>query len=679
MASFSVQYIFTLIDRFSPVATAVAAAAGRMRAAITAAGAAMAPLIARMAALAAGVGVLATAFVLGGVRQAAAFEEALTSLRRVTGISREEMLNYGKDALRIGVATGKTGEQIAGMMTEGALMGIRGKETLAAFADTVAKVSVTWDDMGEKMASRSLATLTAQWFNDLAPEQARDRLLQTADAINELSNRSAFKAPELLKAFERGGVAAKNFGLSAEQFAAYAGTALVTSEKSGELQGTRARMTFTKLQRAVAAPTKAALRSMKQLGLSRKQLGEMFLDNPQDAILNIMERLQKFNPIQQEAIISGLLDARSAAQFKAVASNINEYKKQLAIVDDKYAAKLSKDKGFMAWLRNGGEGLQELADQLERYGKVATRTGSVQREFERRTESLSFAWKALGLAFDRVQILAAMPALEPLRNLTNWLTNATSGIGDFIEQNQHLSSYLLRGAGVAGVAALGYGLLQLTAWATGAAGALAVLAGFGAIALKLTIVAAGVAAAMWIYDNWEKIKAYASEEVKFNIVFPDAPEWLKSFMADHERTEEVLAGKRVNTTPPARFGRWVSDSIFGTSYGAQAEQAEKYWNGIAAANAAAMPRPEDHWTGFSASARPGLDAGAVPAAAAERIMIESSVRTSIDPVQVNLSTNQIEVRYNGPIGGPASIGVSAPNTRGQSTVEAGQPASAGGR
>lgn len=679
--SFSISYIFSLVDKFTPGAAAITAAATGMRGAIAAAGAAMGPLIARMAAVAAGVGLLAAAFVLGGVKQAAAFEESLTSLRRVTNISREDMLAYGEDALKVGVRTGKTGEEIASMMTEGALMGIRGRKTLAAFAETVAKVSVTWDDMGEKMASRSLSTLTSQWFSDLAPEDAARRLNETADAINELSNRSAFKAPELLKAFERGGVAAKKFGLSPEQFSAYAGTSLVVGEKSGELQGTRARMTFTKLTRNLAAPTKGFSGALKLLKMSREQMGQQLLNSPQDLMLNIMERMQGLDKIQQESVASGLLDAKSSAQFGAVAANLNEYKKQLAIVDDSYAAKFAKDDGFMSWLRNGGEGLKDIANQLDRYNKISTRSGSVNREFGNRTESLNFALKQFGASWDRFRILLAMPLLEPLRRVTNGLSDFTNALGDIAERSPAVGT-MMTGGLMAGMTAMGAAVAAAGAKMLGFTGAYTALAALastaGILSIGIAVTVVGIAAMYWIYDNWSRLKELAADPLKFKVIFPDAPEVLKNLpdavALAMSKTKEVLMdspmGPALGAVGSALNGP-VGQTLNWLALGPPpdwmlpytAADRFSFGAGMGGANMPYMPP----------ATAPAPNPDRIPQAAAERVQIESTIRGEIAPLQVTATPITVHVtgQVNGPVTGTGSGSLSTNAPRGVSTSEAG--------
>lgn len=685
MASFSVQYIFTLVDRFTPGATALAAAAGRIKTAVAAAGAAMGPLLARMAALTAGVALLGTMFMLGGVQKAAAFEDAMANVRRVTDISRETMLEYGKDVLSIGVATGQTGEEIAAMMAQGAMMGVRGRAPLAAFAETVAQVAVAWDNVSKEVAASSIARMSAQFFGDKTPEEQVAGIRSVSDTINELSNRSPFKAPEMLKFFDNASAAARRFGLTAQQAAAYGGAALVSSGPSGLKQGDQARMTFDRLLRAVAMPKKQQIAAMKSLGLDPKMLGTMLAQDAQGTLMHVLEKMEHFDPVKRNAVIANLLgDQRAATQFQAIAQNLNEYRRQLAIADDGWAQRLSQNKEFMAWLDGAGEGHKELADQLRQYGRVASRVGSVQREFQKRTETLNFAWKQFGLSVDRVQLLMAMPLLEPLRNMLNGLSGATNAIGNFVEANQGVSRYLMTGFSTAAVAAAGVGLLKIAAWATGASGALAVLAGIGIIALKISIVAAGIAAAMWIYDNWAQLKAFAADPLNFQVHFPDAPDWLKQFL-DYKTMSKTM-DKAANeyrgldkglpndlAAAKSSPGLWNLFGLLGASAPSQ-QWFDAMNQRIGAFNIPPLPQP----AAAGGPPLPAANPARIPQAAAERLRVESQITGNIDPLQVTVSPVPVNVTVTGQVNGPltgtgSGTGSATTNApRGVSTSEAGQ-------
>ncbi|MEQ8823846.1 MAG: phage tail tape measure protein [Filomicrobium sp.] len=547
-ASYSIEYIFLLRDRFSAIARILAMNAKKMHAAVAAAGAALGGLTTRLAAAAAAVGVLAAALVVSAIPAAAKFEDAMANVRRVTDITRQEMLDYGKDALKVGVGVAKSGEAIANIYTQGALMGIRGKDTLKSFADTVAKVSVAWDDISETTAASQLARIQAKFFSSLAPEKATQRIRETADAINELANRSAFKAPELLSGFDRGGAAAFQFGLTPEQTAAYLGSALVLGEPQGFLQGTRMRMTLRRLFESTTKRTRdrkgrlnATGKAFDLLGMTQDQFRGNIASDPIVAVLDLMERMQPLDKFQRQMVTKGLMTERAAAQFSSIAENVNEFKRQLVIADDRMAGMLSRDTKFMEWLRNGSKGHREIADQLERYARISSRVGSVNREFGKRTETVRFAADQLGVSLARIVKLIGLPYLEPLRNFINSLTDISVGLGDWIANNEALATSILDGAMITGLVGMGAMLLKVAAWATGAASGMAALAAIAGTAITFVIAVTG---ATWLIHNWQAIKDFFDKPHTLKLHWPEMPEGLKRFVDYMSESRDIGRARR---------------------------------------------------------------------------------------------------------------------------------------
>ncbi|HRH15585.1 MAG TPA: hypothetical protein PK225_14710, partial [Azonexus sp.] len=81
--SFSIQYIFDLVDKFTPGAAAISAAATNMRGAIAGAGAAMASFAARATMFAGVVGAGMTLMLLNSAQAAAKFEDKMAEVRKV--------------------------------------------------------------------------------------------------------------------------------------------------------------------------------------------------------------------------------------------------------------------------------------------------------------------------------------------------------------------------------------------------------------------------------------------------------------------------------------------------------------------------------------------------------------------------------------------------------------------
>lgn len=635
MASFSVQYIFSLQDKFSAIARVIAANSTKMKAAIHAAGAAMATLSTRMAMAATAFGVLAAAMTLSAIPAAAKFEDAMAGVRRVTDITRQEMLDYGKDALKVGVEVAKGGEDIAAIYMQGALMGVRGQEALADFARTVSKVGVVWDDIGDKAAASGLASIQAKFFADLAPEEATKRLSDVADAMNELSNRSPFKAPELLKFMETAAAAGRRFGLSGEQLAAFGGTSLVADQASGLQQATRAIMTFTKLQQAAAKPMKKQREAIRALGYTQEEFAGKLRNNPQLFMLDFLERLSKMDKLKQAGVITDLMTIKSMRQMTAMAGNINEYKRQLVIADDAMAAILSKDKPFMEWLRNGAQGHKELADQIDRYGRIVTRVGSVDREFGKRTETLMFAGRQLGIAWDRIVKLVGMPYLEPMRKFANALTDISLAVGDWIAKNESLVTTLSSGGMIAGLIGAGSLLLQFATYATGAASSLALLSSIASGVITFTIAAVTIG---WLWNNFDKVLDFFKNPKTLLINWPEPPKWLEGLITFLQSSQDA---ERKQAEAAKTTGWATKENLFrmlGIPYDAppSREWLDQMGARISAFNVPALPAPPSPQSG---PPLPGANPNRIPA-----MQVESrvDVSTSFQPATVNV-TGQVDL------------------------------------
>ncbi len=676
-ASYTIQYIFRLVDQFTPLVGVMVAAAGRMKSAMAAAGAAMATMAggalaagAAIGGLAVGVGVLAAALMVSGVGAAASFEAEMTNVRKVAGITRAEMVAYGKDFLDVGVETGRTAEQIAKIAAAGARMGIRGQAPLKQFSETVAKVAVAWDGVSESVAGSQLARLNAKFFSDLKPEDAQKSLLNVADAINEIGNRSALEHPELLKYFDNVSADARRFGLTAHQTAAYGGSALVTGQPSGLLQGTRASMTFSRLMGAAAKPKKSQVQALASLGLTSRMWGKMITTNAQDALLYMYEKLGTMNRIKRQQTMFDLLgDKRSARQMGAIADQLNEYKRQLSIVDDVYAERFSHEKEFMDWLRTA---YPEQAKLLERTRK-SIHTGSVEREFKNRSETLNFAMSRLSSSWRRLQILMATPLLPYLSGFVREVAGALSVLGDFAKGNEELVQNFAFGGTLAGILAVGAGLTSLIAWATGASSSLAVLFALAKGGIYLGIAVALIGAGAWLMtgDNWSRLKQAFADPINVQMIFPEAPDWLKWIMSTPGKISNAASWF---SAPTQRFwesmglaDEWASERalIGGLGFGNGLEVNRHSMNGNWGSAADRISN-----MGFGDGLSPNMTSA--NGNIAQPIQVESSVRGQIDPLQVSISApGSIPLTVNGAVVGQLPVAGSSNAPRGVSVHEAG--------
>lgn len=688
VATFSVSYVYTLVDAFTPGAARMAAAAASIKASAAGAGAAVVSLGRAMAVASAAAGAGALMMITSGVAAAAKFEDKMAEVRKVVpDMTKESMWKLGDDVLRLSAKTAVTAENVADIYAAGARMGIRGDAALGTFADTVVKVAAAWDGVSATLAGESLGTIAGKFFGDFSQEDAQKKMIGVADAINYLAqNTAGVKNIELLKFFQNAGGDFNKVKISAEEAAAYGAVAMKTGQPSGLNEGTRASSTINRL---VLAST-AALKSKKGLTKAGKAFGELGMSQQEwvkqidgggtDALLSLMERVQDMPVTKRTRVLADILgDARAARQVSNVAGQLNEYKRALAQVSDKYAQRFLNEKGFMDWMRKAYPAQAAL---LEQTGK-ALHNGSVDQEFKARMDTMVKQADRVGRAWDWLLINLGRPVLPMLSDMFSGLADSLSSLATAAGQNQSAIKYLFSGALWAGAGAIGYGALSLIGYLTGVGGALAALKAIGMVTLKFSVIAIGLATAYWLYDNWAKVKQTLSDPIKVDILFPELPEWLRNFIASGaDPSRSVL-------DPGTKYLHGMSLPLNGydPSHGslaalsATAEQARVNAEAVAQAMSPHQmlnmaQAPDTTWWQRNVSGV-SPEWGAQPFNAAS-IPQSMSVDVRVDPVTFNPATINVNVTgtVNGSVNGTGSGELQANPARGTSSAEAGAPAGA---
>lgn len=671
-ASFSVQYIFSLIDQFTGRAGVMGRAATALSGQIHAAGAAM-TAFSRVATMAgAAVGAASLVMVSSGVKAAAKFEDKLAEVRKVVpNMTKEMMWELGNEVMTLSAKSAVASDQVAEIFASGARMGIRGTKALSTFADTVVKVAAAWDGVSAQMAAESLATISGKFFSDLGAEEAQQRMISVADAINYLGqNTAGVKNVELLKFFQNAGADFSKIGVTAEEAAAYGAIAMKAGQPSGFNEGTRASSTMNRLLLAATAPLKTpkgkltkAGQAFQALGLTQAQYSAMLKSGGTDALLGIMEKVKGMDVEKRTRLLANLLgDARAARQVSNIAGQLNEYKRSLAQVSDEYAKRFVREKEFMDWMDKAYPAQAKALREMD----AALHHGSVDQEFNARLDTLYKQMDRFAEARNNLMIAIGKPWLPMLQGSMGWLADATDGLRQFISANEDLGFALTAGGLAAGAAAFGNMALNVIKYMTGITSSWAILRALGAGVLKFTIMMAVVGAGVWIYENWEKLKKAFAEPTKVNLIFPKEPEWLQWLIRNAAETNQRASASVDNARQDVESAKnWVK-SWFGATDEpiAMPERNPKSWvRGGRANDPTYSPREGMPW---------------LPSAAIPQSM---SVTTQVNPIQINPATISVQVSgtVNGPVTGTGSGQVSAQPALGTSTVSAGAPAPAGGQ
>jgi len=303
MAVLTSKLIVALVDQVTAPSRAVSAAINRMTAASQANAARMAEVRGKMLdATAAGWALWRG--LSAPVNAAMQFESAMADVRKVVDFPTPEAFQeMGDDIRRLSTEMPMAADGIAAIVAAAGQSGLAVDELLP-FAEMAAKVGVAWevsaDNAGEALAKLKTA---------LGMSVAETGLL--ADAINHLGNNTAASAPDILDVVRRVGAQASQFGLSAEQAAAF-GAAMVGAGAESEVAATSFRNMGRALTRGASA-TKRQSAAYKTLGLDAQKVAADMQRDAVGTITNVLERIRAVPAEARAALITDLFGDEARA------------------------------------------------------------------------------------------------------------------------------------------------------------------------------------------------------------------------------------------------------------------------------------------------------------------------------------------------------------------------------
>ena len=187
-------------------------------------------------------GALVAATVAMPVKAAIDMESAMADVKKVVSFdSADEFKAFQKDILAMTRTIPLLGTELATITASGGQLGIA-KKDLKGFTETVAQMKTAFD-MSAEDAGDSGAKLMNIYKLNLSG------LRTIGDAVNHISDNSAAKAGQIVNVMKRIGGTAKDFGLSAQQSAALAGS-FIALGKGPEIASTGINAMLMKLKAA---------------------------------------------------------------------------------------------------------------------------------------------------------------------------------------------------------------------------------------------------------------------------------------------------------------------------------------------------------------------------------------------------------------------------------------------
>ena len=247
------------------------------------------------------------------------FESAMADVNFDTPAQFKEM---GDDILKLTRTIPMAGEEIAAIVAAGGQSGVA-RENLLGYAKDAATMGVAFDmaagDAGEAMAT--MANVLGKPITEMA---------QFGDVINHLSDNANSKAKDIVNVITRVGSDTRMLGLTEKQSAAL-GSTFLSMGKAPELAAQAVKgMSSSFLQLKAGEHAK----ELKQLGFTTESFAAAMNKDAQGAISSFIEKVKQMPKDKQYPLLSKIFGKQYADDVLLLAQNTGEYNRQLGLLQE---------------------------------------------------------------------------------------------------------------------------------------------------------------------------------------------------------------------------------------------------------------------------------------------------------------------------------------------------------
>lgn len=322
------------------------------------------------------------------VDEALEFEQALIAVGKTTDLTDAQLGAFGDRLRLLSTEIPVSAERLARLAEAAGQMGVRGASNLEAFAETLGRLELSSNLVGDSGA-RALGRLLN------VTGQAADQIGTLGSVITALGNNLSATESEIVTVSEEVGRATAQYGLLAEEVAAIAGAFAAVGIRPELARGVTGRL-FLDLTDAVALGGSELEKFMGLTRMTREELDKNLRDAPFEVFVELMQ---------------GLRGAYEQGQ------SLNNILRNIG-------AEGQRDMPTLSQLASA---YQVLGRSIEVARQEMENPTALMRESERAASSLSARLKILGNT-----IFAAFDALDQfpaLKNFTDDLTGAVAVIG----------------------------------------------------------------------------------------------------------------------------------------------------------------------------------------------------------------------------------------------------------
>ncbi len=329
------------------------------------------------------------------IKVAIDFESAMADVKKVVRFAKDDAAHnqgaaeFGQTLKELSRSIPLSAAELAQIAASGGQLGIK-KEKLLSFTETVAKMSTAFD-MSAEEAGDSIAKLANVYGIEVAGME------RVGNIINHLSDNSAAKAGDMVKALAIVGGSAKQFGLDIKETSSLV-NAFISLGKQPAKAATAINALLSKLQTA-EGQSKEFKAALEDMGITAEEMTQRISENGQDALLYFFETLEKVDKQERSQILLNLFG--------------QEYQDDIALL--------------VGSLKNYKDAINHLADE-KKFEK------SMQEEFNNRAATTTNNLRLLRNAIAEVGMNLGSVMLPPLKWISNILREITNPIAWFAEK-----------------------------------------------------------------------------------------------------------------------------------------------------------------------------------------------------------------------------------------------------
>lgn len=293
------------------------------------------------------------------IKQAIEFESTFADVKKVVDFDTDgEIAAMKKEIIDMTKEIPMSATEFNEIIASGGQANIA-KNELTTFAKDAAKMGVAFD-----MTAQDSGQMMAEWRSAFGMNQKE--VVNLADKVNHLGNKSAASAPKISDVLQRIGPLGDIGGVASGEIAAL-GAAMVEVGTSPEVASTGLKNMILNLTKGEAA-TNTQKKAFEKLGLSAVDMAKMMQDDAQGAILKVFESIQGMDSHEQASILTQLFGSESVGAIAPLLTDLDRLKELFTMVGDESQYAGSMQAEFEARSATTENSLQLLKNQVAALG-----------------------------------------------------------------------------------------------------------------------------------------------------------------------------------------------------------------------------------------------------------------------------------------------------------------------